>query len=1156
MKKSSSISTQHLQLHKPIIIDGVWQYEWYDPALQLSLLLNDNYFYVINNNDDPIQQIPKLFYRYDSLPPKILLAKLSLDKKLIVIQASLTSLLVLDTVTKKKWLIDIKKSNDHNYIVFNGIIWSNHSGNSQDLIIITNKGIEIYKISSIRNQCKLSRIITQTITNFWYEHNHRVILCGTKQKLEKSIENKLRDISIRGNNYHINASGHSQSSGANNGNSMNNHPGIQGNNSNSHGNSNNDDIKLLMDAYFIRFDRPAMASIELPPPDKSPRFELKLNITPDNIFLVSLYGMLYCVVHCHDNGEDFLIGYSVTKTSIDTKFYLLLTKVSPSISISTFDNLLVCHCHTIEESIVFDILHEPRTIFTGVITQEVIDPICSFSSLYFMDKVINSDSNSSNNNNNDENDSEDVTHDSHADSNNSSGIVAYNNKNFIIYNYDELDFIDVMNEYNMKSIANTDENKVETRKLKYKKLSAPIKAETIYNYNDYEFIYPNIIAEKTKRIKWNIYVDISKLLLTFYDPRETITFLSRRGLHYCHYPLYNGGVLMSNYTSNYGKIAKQYLLCQLIMSLYKRVGLSWLEEICYSLSKSYANESNRLSKLQQEFEEFDGLDTSSSFTASLSASQSGKYSSTQRRTGSLANGFMDLARRASFGSQNSPNGNPANNSVSNSSGKYIPTGCINGVEGKGQSYELYNELAKDPMFKLDYEPLEFVNPFVLLLPYIKEVGRVIRNSSKGINKHASSEQKSQAEILRNASSQNDNDGATNEEFHQAKASCVAITTRRDSTGNLVVTQTELLCYVWVPMLLYSNIDVEYMSWALTTYISVLREKDITVTSAVSVLLMTVLFNSGKTIEVARLLQNNFFPDHVDTALSALEMYSALHTAINNEDAPSSKVDITEDTTDNKDSPRNSNSNAFTVINSKNSKVESDFRRTGSKKNLKKDDNVDLRQPKVDMEFRVSSIFLLKEDLVNKLRHRDACNLLLQAGLDMLWRLNELVLLVRWYLSHGRVREAIALCSKRNGRWNPKLSPGSITGLEVFNAAVISLSMIKLSVEDERILLESSKIKNFDHASSETAKLEELAAAVADAIAKIDAAVKSPSRSNAKMTPSQKYEVIKAKERQEVVMQQRAELMHTVFMFIKEWDPAVLLTAKVLYDICSDTLSIF
>ena len=43
----------------------------------------------------------------------------------------------------------------------------------------------------------------------------------------------------------------------------------------------------------------------------------------------------------------------------------------------------------------------------------------------------------------------------------------------------------------------------------------------------------------------------------------------------------------------------------------------------------------------------------------------------------------------------------------------------------------------------------------------------------------------------------------------------------------------------------------------------------------------------------------------------------------------------------------------------------------------------------------------------------------QVGLDMLWRLHERSMVIRWLCGHGRVNEAMALCVRNRGKVAPR-----------------------------------------------------------------------------------------------------------------------------------------
>ena len=58
------------------------------------------------------------------------------------------------------------------------IIWSDHGGNSQDLIILTSSAVRLYKVSIKRNQLAKTRKYTYPSDSYWYEPTLRVLLVG------------------------------------------------------------------------------------------------------------------------------------------------------------------------------------------------------------------------------------------------------------------------------------------------------------------------------------------------------------------------------------------------------------------------------------------------------------------------------------------------------------------------------------------------------------------------------------------------------------------------------------------------------------------------------------------------------------------------------------------------------------------------------------------------------------------------------------------------------------------------------------------------------------------------------------------------------------------------------------------------------------------
>ena len=107
---------------------------WFDSAHDHLLLYTEAYFYILNYSE--ANPTPKMFFHQDDLPSSIALCKVSLDMEIIAVQTSPTHILVIDTVNKRKWVIEIKCP-EENCVLSSGIIWSDHGGHSQDLIIVT-----------------------------------------------------------------------------------------------------------------------------------------------------------------------------------------------------------------------------------------------------------------------------------------------------------------------------------------------------------------------------------------------------------------------------------------------------------------------------------------------------------------------------------------------------------------------------------------------------------------------------------------------------------------------------------------------------------------------------------------------------------------------------------------------------------------------------------------------------------------------------------------------------------------------------------------------------------------------------------------------------------------------------------------------------------
>ena len=65
-----------------------------------------------------------------------------------------------------------------NHILPNAIIWSDHGGNSQDLILVTSKSVLFYKVSRVRQKLERSRVYAHANDSFYFDSKTRTLLCG------------------------------------------------------------------------------------------------------------------------------------------------------------------------------------------------------------------------------------------------------------------------------------------------------------------------------------------------------------------------------------------------------------------------------------------------------------------------------------------------------------------------------------------------------------------------------------------------------------------------------------------------------------------------------------------------------------------------------------------------------------------------------------------------------------------------------------------------------------------------------------------------------------------------------------------------------------------------------------------------------------------
>jgi hypothetical protein len=310
---------------------------WFDPALQHALLLeaeasgSELYFYSWSpwNVDVAVSEVqsedvdygPRFIYKCPIPQGRIIYAALSIDRGLLAIQTRLSSITVVEIgQSGRSWVIEIK-SPSSNEILPNGLVWSDHGGGSQDLAIITSKGVELYKISASRNQCKLSRCVTVRCRFFWYEPNFRCILVADTSS---SVLQRQQVLTLNG--------------------------------------------------IILNCDKSTSFKIELPPPEKIPSFSLSPEVRPEAVSLVGMYGRLYCAAYAPGPQSSTVFLYEISKQGVTRKINLLCN-FTGAMSHSCFDNLFVCHFLDANKSVAFDIWDCKRSMDGNGETLDFVVPI-------------------------------------------------------------------------------------------------------------------------------------------------------------------------------------------------------------------------------------------------------------------------------------------------------------------------------------------------------------------------------------------------------------------------------------------------------------------------------------------------------------------------------------------------------------------------------------------------------------------------------------------------------------------------------------------------------------------------------------------------------------------------------------------------------------
>lgn len=342
--------------------DDVGLKSFYDNSLRQTLLVRGKSSSVWPHSSGTKYTQNKLhpFYN-DPVLTTCTFARISLDFSFLACQTSSTQVVVIDTKQHQKYNITIKTSSSvlTNRILPNGLIWSDHGGGSQDLIVVTQFGLELYKVSAGRRQCKLSRTVSEyspqaLLDSFWYDPTCRLVVL-----LYIPAPAGLGDGS-KGLLSYLSRSMTSASPIASE--------------SSSASKRSADTNQHFYVGYYLNQETPGLPALELPPPEKMQNFISfgKQQLGYD-VKLFSVYGSSYCAT-LFLLAEKYFVGvFALSKTGSSLECYLSLERVQNrdyvaqsallSFEVSVVDNLLVVHILPWKTSALFDIHQDVTDAF-------------------------------------------------------------------------------------------------------------------------------------------------------------------------------------------------------------------------------------------------------------------------------------------------------------------------------------------------------------------------------------------------------------------------------------------------------------------------------------------------------------------------------------------------------------------------------------------------------------------------------------------------------------------------------------------------------------------------------------------------------------------------------------------------------------------------
>lgn len=1023
---SSSVTLKsYVHLTDPIFLQGEWKHSWFDIARQQMLLFKDSTFYLWS--PCAVDPGPTFFYTDTSWPSQMLLAKISIDSQLLAIQHSKTSVYVLDTIRGRQWRVDIKGFNG-NEILPNGIIWSEHGGNSQDLVIVTSRGLELYKVSTARGQCKLSRNISIKTHFFWYEPNFRTIL-----------------VAYTTPSYALEITG-----------------------------------------FFLRYDMSDMPRLELPPPDRMPAFTLGGGAGPQDVKLVTLYGKLYCAVRYSEPSGDILTLYHITKVKAE-RVYNFPLHMHSDIMLSVTDNLLCCHCLHYNVSLLFDLKLYPSPSASQSAAVTELEYLCGACTMTVDNSQIKGpdDTNSkhsyspqsssplkdnlleripstqvasslprtqswtavsTSSQQGEWSDAVGVGGDLGLDSLNfvspssfpvveSSTGVNINTGGFSRSRHNSVSsnsshFLPPPSPPHQKSYFPSDgtpdntitnHRPMESGKAEMESsftrpvLLSPVKSfsenlrhATEPYSGDWQIIFPYWCWIPTTRCLLKIKPNLQAISSSYHEPRRVVSFLALRGSPV----IAPRPTFFADYEDSFE--AKKILLTRFLTSIEDQsLSIQWVNTFIDEMVYHYAAEFHRRSANGQNTKiNYDDDYLPPENPSLKSDTSSDSISPVENSKEDVAAPITTKTRRRLFKSLKTDTSNSEIlvNQDSSRQSLYLQSN-VNGVPNRKVSVNtqtittLHISRLKEQqeLMKGPHSPLHSSPPLqTTTIP-----GSMIPQLEPNLDVHIFF-----PEIytigLKAFGKNSKNESAT-----LPLSAPPPLSILRNEETYLFCTQTEIFSFVLLPLALRlvnqpektqdgtqsPTSRIDRLVWCLHAVISCLRSHSIPVTVSMSLLVINLLCYQKKYLEIAHTIQLQFLNDSPELAFAILE----ISDLIEEEYLTSQSVDT------------------------RGLLLPSTFHVVPTVVECLEGNNIQFSTQQYIVQMRE-----LKHSLVA----------IRQAGLDLLWRTQDKVMVVRWMLSHGIVMDAISLCTKIRGQWRAGLTAVSISGLDFFRSAISELCYIR------------------------------------------------------------------------------------------------------------------